>query len=100
MSPVQGNSPLGKVKEPYGNLDMSTCRLSSCNLECKKVHLLIILASEGEAAYREKEKEKDYSQGLFLIGIVWLHLWSQVRPQKVQGTHLDDSARSCFFSKF
>ena len=29
MSPVQGESPLVQVKEPYGNLDMVTCRLSS-----------------------------------------------------------------------
>ena len=32
-SPVQGKSPLVQVKEPYSNLDMVTCRLSSCNLE-------------------------------------------------------------------
>ena len=31
MSPVQGKSPLVQVKEPYGNLDMVTCRLSSCS---------------------------------------------------------------------
>ena len=30
MSPVQGESPLVQVKEPYGNFDMVTCRLSSC----------------------------------------------------------------------
>ena len=29
MSPVQ-------VKETYGNFDMVTCRLSSCNLKCTK----------------------------------------------------------------
>ena len=27
MSPVQGESPLVQVKEPYGNFDMVTCRL-------------------------------------------------------------------------
>ena len=43
MSPVQGKSPPVQVKEPYGNLDMVTCRLSSCNPECTKVHLPIIL---------------------------------------------------------
>ena len=32
MSPVQGKSPPVQVKELYGNLDMVTCRLSSCNL--------------------------------------------------------------------
>ena len=32
MSPVQGKSPPVQVKEPYSNLDMVTCRLSSCNL--------------------------------------------------------------------
>ena len=36
MSPVQGKSYLVQVKEPYGNLDVVTCRLSSCNLECTK----------------------------------------------------------------
>ena len=42
-SPVQGKSPPVQVKEPYSNLDMVTCRLSSCNPECTKVHLPIIL---------------------------------------------------------
>ena len=27
MSPVQGESPLVQVKEPYGNFDMVSCRL-------------------------------------------------------------------------
>ena len=36
MSPVQGKSPPVQVKEPYGNLDKVTCRLSSCNSECTK----------------------------------------------------------------
>ena len=36
MSAVQRKSPLVQVKEPYGNLDMVTCRLSSCNHECTK----------------------------------------------------------------
>ena len=36
MSPVQRESPLVEVKEPYGNFDMVTCRLSSCNPECTK----------------------------------------------------------------
>ena len=31
MSLVQGKSPPEQVKEPYSNLDMVTCRLSSCN---------------------------------------------------------------------
>ena len=31
MSPVQGKSPPVQVKELYGNLDMVTCRFSSCN---------------------------------------------------------------------
>ena len=34
MSPVQGKSPPVQVKEPYGNFDMVTCRLSSCSPEC------------------------------------------------------------------
>ena len=32
--PLCRESPLAQVKEPYGNLDMVTCRLSSCNPEC------------------------------------------------------------------
>ena len=36
MSPVQGESPLVQVKEPYGNFDIVTCRLSSCSPECTK----------------------------------------------------------------
>ena len=36
MSPMQGKSLLVQVEEPYGNLDMITCRLSSCNTECTK----------------------------------------------------------------
>ena len=31
MSPVQGESSLVQVKEPYGNLDMVTCRLHPAN---------------------------------------------------------------------
>ena len=33
MSPVHGKSPLVQVKEPYDNLDMVTCRVSTCNRE-------------------------------------------------------------------
>ena len=36
VSPVQGKSPLVRVNEPYSNLDMVACRLSSCSLECLK----------------------------------------------------------------
>ena len=32
-APLQGKSPPEQVKEPYGNLVMVTCRLSSCNPE-------------------------------------------------------------------
>ena len=70
MSPVQGKSPLVQVnvpgvmlkyertskdrkKEPYGNLDMVTCRLSSCNLECT-----IYTFRQRQAVYREREKER------------------------------------------
>ena len=34
MSLVQGKTPHVQVKEPYANLDMVTCMLSSCNPEC------------------------------------------------------------------
>ena len=36
MSPVQGKSSPVQIKEPYGNLDMVTCRISSCNPEFTK----------------------------------------------------------------
>ena len=36
MSPVRGKSLPVQVKQPYSNLDMVTCRLSSCNPECTK----------------------------------------------------------------
>ena len=44
MSPVQGESSPVQVKELYSNLNMVTCRLSSCNPECTK-YLPIILGS-------------------------------------------------------
>ena len=58
MSPVQGKSPPVQVKEPYGNLDMVTCRLSSCNPECTKVHLPIIL-ERGSGSIKRKKEERD-----------------------------------------
>ena len=36
LCPVQGKSPPMQVKEPYVNLDMVTCKLSSRNPECTK----------------------------------------------------------------
>ena len=39
MSPVQGKSPLVQVKESYSNLDMVTCRLSSCDPGVYNVHM-------------------------------------------------------------
>ena len=36
MSPVQEESPPLQIKDSYGNLDMVTCRLSSCNPEGTK----------------------------------------------------------------
>ena len=39
MSPVQGKSHPVQVKEPYGNLDMVTCRLPSCSPECTNMFL-------------------------------------------------------------
>ena len=44
-----------------------------------------------------------FSQGLFLIGIVWLHLWSQLRPQRSSGHSLrwlNQKLFFFFFSKF
>ena len=58
MSPLQGRSPLVQVKEPYGNLDMVNY-LKAFILQpgVHKVHLPIILASEGLAVYRERKKK-------------------------------------------
>ena len=58
MSPVQGKSPPVQVKEPYGNFDMVTCRLSSCKPGVYNVHLPIMLESERLAVYRERKKER------------------------------------------
>ena len=59
MSPLQGRSPLVQVKEPYGNLDMVNY-LYSFILQpgVHKVHLRIILKSEGLAVYRERKKKR------------------------------------------
>ena len=40
--PMCLESPSVQVKEPYGNVDMVTCRLSSCNLSVQSTHLLIL----------------------------------------------------------
>ena len=50
-----------QVKEPYGNLDMvNYLRAFILQPRVHKVHLLIILASEGLAVtvYRERKKKK------------------------------------------
>ena len=62
MSPVQGESPIVQVKEPNGNLDKVTCRLSSCNPECTNGHLSISLAKQGsDSIYKERKKDKSLS---------------------------------------
>ena len=53
-----------QVKEPYGNLDMVTCRLSSCNSECTKC-IPAYNAREVDGQYMEKEK-KVKQETLFL----------------------------------
>ena len=50
MPPVQDKSPPVQVKEPYGNLDMVTCRLSSCNPECAD--------NTGKRVWKYIEKER------------------------------------------
>ena len=50
MSPVQGKSPPVQVKEPYGNLDMVTCRLSSCNPS--------VQSTPGDNTHKRIKKEK------------------------------------------
>ena len=58
MSPLQGRSPLVQVKEPYSNLDMVNY-LYAFILQpgVHNVHLMIILASDGLAVYRERKKK-------------------------------------------
>ena len=61
MSPVQGESPLVQVKEPCGNFDMVTCRLSAPFIlqpGVYNVHLPIMLESERQAVYRERKKKE------------------------------------------
>ena len=53
MSPVQGKSHLVQVKEPYGNLDIITCRLSSATWSVQSTPADI--AREGVRQYIEKE---------------------------------------------
>ena len=59
MSPLKGRSPLVQVKEPYGNLDMVNY-LWAFILQpgVYKVHLPIILASEGLEIERKKGQNK------------------------------------------
>ena len=58
MSPLKGRSPLVQVKEPYGNLDMvNYLKAFILQLGVYKVHLPIILVSEGLAVYRERKKK-------------------------------------------
>ena len=55
MCPVQAESPPVQVKEPYGDLDIVTCRLSSSNPECTK-YTCGKYSKEGLAVYRERKK--------------------------------------------
>ena len=57
MSHVPGKSPLVQVKEPYGNLDMVTCRLSPCDLECTKYTRPADNARKCVRQYIEKERK-------------------------------------------
>ena len=59
MSPLQGRSPLVQVREPYGNLYMVNYLLAFIlQPGVHKVHLPIILPSEGLAVNRERKKKK------------------------------------------
>ena len=76
MSPVQGKSPLVQVEEPYGNLGMVTCRLSSCNPECTMYtcHLPTMFESERQTVYRERKRGisvvRHLPQGLEVPGLI------------------------------
>ena len=52
---MQGKSHRVQVKEPYGNLDMVTCKLSSYNPECTK-NTCWLYSKEGLVVYRERKK--------------------------------------------
>ena len=57
MSPVQVKSPPVQVKEPYGNFDMVTCRLSSCKQECT-MYTCRQCSKASARQYIEKERER------------------------------------------
>ena len=51
---MQGKSPRVQVKEPNSNLNMVTCRLSSCKPECTKyTHVSAYNVCESERQYLE-----------------------------------------------
>ena len=75
-SPAQGKSPPVQVKEPYGNLDMVTCRLSSCNPECTK-YTCRLYSKEGLVVYRERKKVKRDPGNLKSVGKLGLANRSQ-----------------------
>ena len=58
MSPVQGKSPPVQVKEQYSNLDMVTCRLSSCNPSVQSTPADNTCTRKRVWQYIEKERKK------------------------------------------
>ena len=51
---MQGMSAPVQIKEPNSNLDMVTCRLSLCKLECTKyMHVPAYNVCESERQYLE-----------------------------------------------
>ena len=89
---MQGKSTPLQVKEPYGNLDMVTCRLSSC-----KVHLSIILErgsgsikgkKERVSLFRKPRRQVLSCRGVIMIGNVTIteHIRVHDTKRKRQST--------------
>ena len=84
MSPVQGKSPPVQVKEPYGNIDMVTCRISSCNPECTTAD------NTRKRIWQYIKKEKKYHKWLNTGAFALLFCFHPA-TRNVQGTP-DDNA--------
>ena len=68
---MQSKSPHVHVKEPYGNLDMVTSKLSSCNPECTK-YIPAYNVHYVERQYRDRDIDPDKEICLSTIFIIFL----------------------------
>ena len=78
---MQGKSPPVQVKEPYGNLDMGACRISSCSPECtdntrKRVwHIyrnIYIAFEEKVSAFQQYEGRSDMNAISFITYFTYM----------------------------